>query len=65
MNLKHEQYLSEDKLLMASTWFSSKQSMEKQQLLCLLESKLELITERFTTACRHNYKCMFCLVNFE
>jgi hypothetical protein len=32
---------SEDKLLMASTWFSSKQSMEKQQLLCLLESKLE------------------------
>jgi hypothetical protein len=31
---------SEDKLLMASTWFSSKQSMEKQQLLCLLESKL-------------------------
>jgi hypothetical protein len=51
MNLKHEQYLSEDKLLMASTWFSSKQSMEKQQLLCLLESKLE-VTERFTTACR-------------
>jgi predicted DNA-binding protein (MmcQ/YjbR family) len=35
--------LSEDKLL-ASTWFSSKQSMEKQQLLCLLESSWELIT---------------------
>jgi hypothetical protein len=26
---------------MASTWFSSKQSMEKQQLLCLLKAEAD------------------------
>jgi hypothetical protein len=57
MNLKHEQYLSEDKLLMASTWFFIKAINGETTIAVPLESKLELITERFT-ACRHNYECI-------